>query len=96
MDREVTMPLSVITVRKKTGCATCQSCQGTEPQAGPTLLGTNPLFQIIGRDGHVWMIYENGEVSGFPDDVMIVNHALPLLNSLRGKQQLPCPSVTDK
>lgn len=96
MGNDVTMPLSIITVRKKTCCATCQSCQGTEPQGGSADVKKKPLFQIIGRDGHVWMIYENGEVSGFPDDVMIVNHALPLLNSLRGKQQPPYPPVTDK
>ena len=57
-----------------------------------------PLFELHGQNGHVWLIYENGEISGFPDGTLIVNRARPLLDSFRPlvwKKFLPTASVSD-
>ena len=34
------------------------------------------LFKIIGRDGHVWKLYSNGVIEGFPSDVAMLNYSI--------------------
>ncbi|OJW95509.1 hypothetical protein [Thiobacillus sp. 65-1402] len=45
----------------------------------------NPLFELRGPDGAVWMLYEDGRATGFPDGTVIVNRAKPQLDLLRGR-----------
>jgi hypothetical protein len=54
------------------------------------------LFELHGPDGHVWALYANGRTAGFPDGTLVVNHAIPLLNSLRGEQKPPSPLVANE
>ncbi len=56
-----------------------------------------PLFELHGKDGHMWKIYEDGRATGFPDGTLVVNKARGELNSLRTRiKQLPTSGVTDE
>ncbi|MEO6147616.1 MAG: hypothetical protein ABIT70_11360, partial [Sulfuriferula sp.] len=44
-----------------------------------------PLFELRGINGEVWMLYENGTATGFPDGAVIVNRAIPEFDLLRGR-----------
>lgn len=54
------------------------------------------LFELHGPEGQEWRIYENGRATGFPVGTIIVNRAKPLLDSLRGKKQIPGPRIPDQ
>ena len=54
-----------------------------------------PLFEIRGRDGHIWRLFENGRVQGFPDGVIVLNGAVTLLDGLRARiMRLERTSIT--
>ena len=44
-----------------------------------------PLFELHGKDGHKWMLYEDGTTTGFLDGTVILNRARPRLDLLRGR-----------
>ena len=46
---------------------------------------TTPLFELRGQNGHVWKLYENGRIEGFPDGTVIINRAVPLIGALRSR-----------
>lgn len=49
------------------------------------------LFELR-RGEHIWRIYANGKVEGFPEGTLIMNRAMPLLSKLQSlvrKQELP-------
>lgn len=49
-------------------------------------LDTNSLlFEIITKDKHIYKIYLDGTVSGFPDDIVINNHAIVLFSELSSR-----------
>ena len=57
--------------------------------------GPYPMFDLRGPDGEIWMLYEDGTITGFPDGTRILNRAIPLLNSLRGRiKQLEASSIS--
>lgn len=61
------------------------------------MMDSELLFELHSRDGHVWRLYANGVVEGFPEDVIVLNSAWSLLNSLRclaREKQLPGTCVT--
>lgn len=43
------------------------------------------LFELHGKDGHIWKLYEDGQIEGFPVGTVIINRATPLLTFLRSK-----------
>lgn len=43
------------------------------------------LFELIGQNGHIWKLYENGKIEGFPEGTVIINRAMPLLVALRSR-----------
>lgn len=54
-----------------------------------------PIFEFHAPDGNVFNVYEDGTAIGFPDGVVVVNRAKPLLDSLRSwKEQFPASLVT--
>ena len=43
------------------------------------------LFEVYSKDSsHKWTIYADGTIDGFPHDVWIINHALPMFHMLIG------------
>lgn len=44
----------------------------------------DPMFEVHGPDGHVWMIRNSGITSGFPEGAMVINHVQSKLNMLIG------------
>ena len=54
-----------------------------------------PLFELHGPNGEEWKLFENGEVTGFPDGTWLVNHAAPLMDLMRGRiKQLETSTIT--
>jgi len=46
--------------------------------------GERPIFELIGLETeHVWRIYADGRVEGFPENVVVVNQIAPVLDALR-------------
>lgn len=41
-----------------------------------------PLFELHGKDGHKWLLYEDGRVTGFPEGTLVVNRARGRLSAL--------------
>lgn len=48
----------------------------------------NPLFELRAPDGHVWRLYADGQIDGFPKGTTIINRAMPLLNALKSAGSL--------
>ena len=46
-------------------------------------MDSEPLFTLHGPDGHVWKLFENGRVEGFPEGTVVINGAAPVLATLR-------------
>lgn len=46
------------------------------------------LFEIITKDGHKYKLYANGHSDGFPEGSVMINHAGPLINSLRAEKEV--------
>lgn len=53
------------------------------------------LFELRHPAGHVWRLYANGVCEGFPEGVVVVNRALPMIHRLIAKQ-IPCGSIPSK
>lgn len=53
------------------------------------------LFELRHPAGHVWRLYANGRCEGFPDGVVVVNHALPMIYELIAKQA-PCGGIPNE
>lgn len=48
--------------------------------------GERPIFELIGADtGHVWRIYADGRVEGFPENVVVMNWLAPVLDALQSE-----------
>lgn len=43
------------------------------------------LFELCSPDGHVWKLYENGKIEGFPERTLVINYAAPVLDALRSR-----------
>lgn len=58
---------------------------------------SGPLFEVIDQmTGATWRLFEDGRTDGFPTNAIVINRALPLLNALRTKQQIPRIKTTDE
>lgn len=48
-------------------------------------ISSGMLFELHSSDGHIWRLYENGKIEGFPERTVVINYAAPQLNVLRSE-----------
>lgn len=53
------------------------------------------LFEVLGTNEAVWKLYADGRCEGFPEGVVVVNHALPMIHELIA-QQLPGGGIANE
>lgn len=51
------------------------------------MVSTEALFELHGKDGHVWRLFEDGRAEGFPQGTVVLNGAAPLLAELRFRKR---------
>lgn len=45
----------------------------------PLAIMEKPAFEVHGLDGHVWKIYPDGMIEGFPEDGSFVINRIPVM-----------------
>lgn len=46
-------------------------------------IASGMLFELRSPGGHIWRLYENGKIEGFPECTLVINYAVPILTVLR-------------
>jgi hypothetical protein len=48
-------------------------------------IGEMPLVKIYSLDGHMWTVWPDGRIDGFPPGVFVINHAQEIDCRLRNE-----------